>query len=456
MRRVFIVSCLAVSLMPALAQQSPLSLDQAVQLALTKYPSVRASLEQVSAAAAEINLARTAYLPRADLLGQVNRATRNNVFGLLLPQSVIPSVSGPVLGTNDLTSVWGSAVGVLVTWEPFDFGLRRANMELTAAGRTRKEADLSVTRLEVSTATADGFLTLLAAQQTVAAATAAMERDRVVAQTVRARAQSGLRPGADAARADAELALAETQLARAEQTADVARVALANLLGMAAAQLTIQAGCMLGRLPPTETPPSTLSTHPAAKQQQAAVEEAKDQERVLSRLYYPRFYLQGSSYARGTGANTDGSTDGGFSGLGPNVQNWAVGMTVTFPALDFFSIRARKEVQLHRGLSEAAQYERVLQDLQGQLEQAQAQYRGAVRVAGNTPVQLEAARAAEKQATARYNSGLGNIIEVAEAQRLLTQAEIDESLARLGVWRALLAIAAAQGDLQPFLQSAAK
>ena len=62
-----------------------------------------------------------------DALAQVNRATRNNVFGLLLPQSTIPSISGPVLGTNNLGTAWGSASAVLVTWEPFDFGLRRAN-----------------------------------------------------------------------------------------------------------------------------------------------------------------------------------------------------------------------------------------------------------------------------------------------------------------------------------------
>ena len=52
--------------------------------------------------------------------------------------------------------------------------------------------------------------------------------------------------------------------------------------------------------------------------------------------------------------------------------------------------------------------------------------------------------------------GLGNIVEVAEAQRLLAQAEIDDSLARLAVWRALLAIAATQGELEPFLRMAAK
>ena len=60
------------------------------------------------------------------MLAQANHATRNNVFGLLLPQGVIPSMSGPVLGTNNLGTAWGSAVGTLVTWEPFDFGLRTA------------------------------------------------------------------------------------------------------------------------------------------------------------------------------------------------------------------------------------------------------------------------------------------------------------------------------------------
>ncbi len=77
-------------------------------------------------------------------------------------------------------------------------------------------------------------------------------------------------------------------------------------------------------------------------------------------------------------------------------------------------------------------------------------------IAANTPIQVAAARAATEQATARYQAGLGNIDEVAEAQRLLTQSEIDDALARLGVWRALLGIATAAGDLQPFLAEASQ
>lgn len=100
---------------PAAAQPVSLTLEQAVNQALDKYPAVRVSLEQVSAASAGINLARTVYLPRTDFLGQMNRASHNNVFGVLLPQPVISSMTGPVLGTNSASSVWGTALGVLVS-----------------------------------------------------------------------------------------------------------------------------------------------------------------------------------------------------------------------------------------------------------------------------------------------------------------------------------------------------
>jgi len=55
---------------------------------------------------------------------------------------------------------------------------------------------------------------------------------------------------------------------------------------------------------------------------------------------------------------------------------------------------------------------------------------------------------------ARFKAGLGTIVDVAEAQQLLLQAQIDDSLATLNIWRALARLAAAQGDLQPFIDLA--
>ena len=163
----------------------PLTIGQAVERALRNYPSIQVSREQLAASAAGIRLARTAYLPRIDALAQVNRATRNNVFGMLLPQSVIPSVSGPVIGSNNLGSTWGTAIGALVTWEPFDFGLRRANVAAAEAARKQSEAGVNRTQYEVAVTTADACLTLAAALDMVRASQAGVTRAESVQRTIR-------------------------------------------------------------------------------------------------------------------------------------------------------------------------------------------------------------------------------------------------------------------------------
>src|SRR5206468_2952548 len=105
-----------------------LTLDQAIQYAADHYPTIRAALEQINASTASVDVARAAYLPRLDSVWQSNRATANNIFGQVLPQGVIPALSGPVLPSASSDTVWSSAVGGLFSWEAFDFGLRHATM----------------------------------------------------------------------------------------------------------------------------------------------------------------------------------------------------------------------------------------------------------------------------------------------------------------------------------------
>ncbi len=435
----------------ASAPPDPLTLSQAVQEALKNYPSIQVSQEQINAAAAGIQLARTAYLPRIDALAQVNRATRNNVFGMLLPQGVIPSLSGPVLGTNNTGTVWGSAVGALVSWEPFDFGARQANVAAATAARNRQEATLRRTQFEVSGAAADAYVTLIAAQETVRAAQAGVERAGVLVRTIGALVNAQLRPGADESRARAETAAAETQLIQAQQAVDVARANLSQFVGTDPARITAAAPKLL-QLPPERTPePLNTAGNPLSLEQIAAVDQLKAQLKVLERSYFPKFALQAAAYARGTGAETNGTNLGGVNGLAPNFQNYALGFSVTFPIFDFASIRAREAGQAATIRAETARAQQIAADLKARWNAAIAILTGTRRVAANTPAQVAAARAATDQATARYRAGLGVIDEVAEAQRLLAQAEIDDALARLGVWRALLGVAIAAGDLQPFL-----
>jgi outer membrane protein TolC len=431
-----------------------MTIQQAVQNALQNYPSINVSQEQINAAAAGIELARTSYLPRIDSLAQVNRGTRNNVFGLLMPQGVLPSISGPVLGSNNFGTVWNTAFGALVSWEPFDFGLRGAGVSAATAARTRAESSLRRTQFDVTVATADAYLTLVAAQETVRAAQAAVDRAGVLIQTVQAQVNAQLRPGADASRAEAESAAARTQLAQAQQATEIARAVLAQFVGLQPQQIAVDARRLL-ELPPEQNVPQLDATqNPIAVEQNAVVEQARADLQVLERTYFPRFFAQGSAYGRGSGAELDGSRLGGVNGLAPNVQNYALGFTVTFPIFDLPSIRAKQNVQSANIRREAARYQQISTDLTAQWNAAVAVLQGARRIAANTPAQLAAANAATQQATARYQAGLGAVVELADAQRLLAQAEIDDALARLSVWRGLLGVAAAGGDIQQFIAGA--
>jgi outer membrane protein len=429
-----------------------LTLEEAVDFALKNYPAVRASLERVNAAQGGIGLAQTNYLPRADVLWQTNRATDNNVTGLLLPQSIIAPISGPVTTSPSNQSAWGSAAGILFSWEPFDFGYRGAKVDAARAAKNRASAEASLTRLDVAVATVNAYLTVLAAEQTVQAAQADVRRRETFDKSVRVLADNQLRPGADASRADAELARARVNLARAQQQEKISRAALADILGLPDVSVEVRGNSLLGP-PPGGSPQATpITNNPVAEVQHARVAEAQAQVHILDRSYYPKFNLQSSVYGRGSGLDPAGVFLGGASGLAPDRANWAVGVAVTFPVFDIFTIRSRKAIEDANARAEAARYEQALQDLTGQLRQAQASLEGARHIAENTPVELEAARTTETQERARYQAGLATLVDVAEAQSLLVQSETDDALARLAVWQNMAAVAASQGDLQPFLQ----
>src|SRR6266850_1055268 len=359
----------------SVASSQGLTLQDAVQRALTSYPTVRIALERVLAARANVGLTRAQYLPQVNLLWQTNRSTYNNIAGLLMPQGVVPSLSGPVLANTSGTSVWGSAGGLLVNWEPTRFGYRNA-----------------------------------------------------------------------------EVAASRTRLIQVQTLEKVNLAALAELLGLPSRQILLDAEPLLAAPSNLELATFAATAHPSALEQSHLWGQAQAQQRVWSRAYLPRFSLEGSVSGRSSGVQPDGTLLEGTNGLGPDRENWAVGIQATFAAFDYFSIREQKKIAAANERAQQLNYQNTIVSLNTQVEQARAQLEGAMQTALNTPVQLAAARAAESQARARYQAGLANIAEATQALALLQQAEAQDVLARIGVWQTLLGISAAQGDLTPFLR----
>ena len=124
-----------------------------------------------------------------------------------------------------------------------------------------------------------------------------------------------------------------------------------------------------------------------------------------------------------------------------------------FPNLfDFASLHARRAAAGALTRAESAHYDEAVLTITRQHHAADAVLEAARAIAQNTPEQLAAAQQSEAQARARYEAGLASIVEVAETQSLLAGAEYQDAVARVEVWRALLAQAMAQGNIAPFMQ----
>ncbi len=431
----------------------PFTIATAIQQAEMRYPAIRAAEAQREAAKGAIGVAQAAYLPRADVVWQLDRATTNKANLTPLGQSVVPIPTEPARATTG-HSDWNTLTGVLFSWQPFDFGARHAQVGAARFGYESASHAADLTKLDVESAAAGAFFDTVSARQIVKVQQANVQRMEAFSRSIHVLVDNTLRPGADASQADARLAQARTQLIQAQAQEKVRLEALANLLQISSDQIEIDDSELLKDAPSQTDQAVQIGAHPFVMQQTAIRDEAKEQLHVLNRSWVPNFSFYGSVSGLGAGLTSTPvpTFQGGSAGLAPQTYNWLAAVQVTFPAFQIFTLRPQQKAQQSIVNASEATRERALSDVSAQVKEARALLDGARSVAQNTPVELQAARDSEQQQRVRYQAGLATVIEVSAAESALAQAEGDDAVARLNVWRGIAGVAEAEGNLQPFLQ----
>jgi outer membrane protein TolC len=435
------------------AIHGPFTIAAAIQQAGTNYPAIRAAEAQQEAAKGAIGVAEAAYLPHADLLWQLNRATTNKVNLLPLGQAVVPIATSPARATTG-HSDWNTLTGVLFSWQPFDFGARHAQLGAARSGYESARHAADLTKLDVESAAAGAFFDVVTARQLVKVQQANVQRMEAFSRSIHVLVDNTLRPGADASQADAQLAQARTLLIQAQAQEKARLEALANLLQISSDQIEIDDSQLLKDAPSQTEQATQIEAHPFVLQQTAVRDQAKEQLHLLNRSWVPNFSLYGSVSGMGAGLTSSPvpTFQGGSAGLAPQTYNWLAAVQVTFPAFQIFALRPQQKAQESILNASEATRVRAMSDVSAQVREARALLDGARSVAQNTPIELQAARDSEQQQKARYQSGLATVIEVSAAESALAQAEGDDAVARQNVWRGIAAVAEAEGDLQPFLK----
>ncbi|MGH9485844.1 MAG: TolC family protein, partial [Terriglobales bacterium] len=202
-------------------------------------------------------------------------------------------------------------------------------------------------------------------------------------------------------------------------------------------------------------PVAPAGVPPQLRVQADAVAAAQSHQQEIARSALPRTYALGSAYGRGSGVLAAGQLAPGAAGLAPaTAGNWALGVGVDFSITGWHANRAARAQAAAQFAQQQARQKQVAAALAAAQQKAAADWTAAQTVAQESPIGLAAARAGEAQARVRYQTGLASLVELANAEQLLAQADSDDALSRLQVWRALIETAFVAGSLQPLLQAA--
>ena len=413
------------------AAEKPLTLEDAILLALDRQPRLRAALERVKAQRAVVGQAKSAYYPTIDLNTSYRRSTSTSRTG---------SSSEPFDFFTGTTAM---------NWTIYDFGRRE--------GTVRGERDtLDSTQYAQRTSAED---VVLGVKQTYYRYLQATVLVRVRKDTVKDREllvrqakgffEVGTQPKIDVVRAESNLFLAQADLITAQNAVRVAWARLKNSMGVRnfpqrplaeeallekpVEELTKELGIQKPPVSLDEARETAFNLRPELKDFEAQLRSQEAAIDTARRGHLPRFNFN-SSYGR----RADDF---------PLQPNWEIGLQFNIPIFSGFQTTYEVQEASRNFYEIKAQEEEIRQQIALEVEQSYFSVVGAVGRLKATDAAVRAARENLNLANGRYRVGVGSIIEITEAQVISTQAQTDhlQTIADYKIFEADLAKAMGQG-----------
>lgn len=437
------------ALQAANAQSVRLSIKETVQKVQANLPQLEAYKQQAAAAKENIPLAKNSLMPDLTAGYQVNLATFNNITGMSYPGFLLP-VSGPPSVTNDLNFIPGSAIGALIRWNPFTFGQRNAAIEKATAQYKQANAAYNEQLFQFQYSAVNVYLEALYLKQVTAISQAVISRNEVGLEQSIVLAKNGLKPGIDTAQFQSVIAQAEIDYLQTERTYLQKLTELARLTGTTAVADSIELTDTVLKAPVIAADTASVSNHPYYQSIDAQRKTTAAGLKEIQKAWMPQLDIWGNVYARGSGVNANGVVDK-MDGFGLSRTNMGIGVQLSFPVLQYSKVNIRKKQYGFLLKADEARLAQARLDISKQIETAELQYRQDASIAGKTPVQLKVATDVYEGLKLSYEAGLIDYTRLYQSQYELMKAELSQANAQLQLWRSLLAIAIAKGNLDIFL-----
>ncbi len=385
----------------ALAADKTLSLDEAIATARTHHPQLRQARAQNEVADARADQARAGLLP------QVNGTARFTHSESEASSGGFNASTGSVVG-----NLWSFGVsGSQLIW---DFGRTTGNWDAAKAGAEAQMATGRVTEKGVLLSVRTAYFTARANKALLVVAKETLSNQEKHLGQVSSFIDVGTRPEIDRAQAKTDVANARLAMIRADNAYSVSKAQLNLAMGVEA-PTDYDVGDeaipdVAGEDGTTDAlVAEAIGSRPelAAIRAQLAAQDASI--RAAKGDYFPIFSAT-------AGASESGSA---LDSLG---WSWNAGVTMTWPIFSGLATKANVRAAEASRVVLDAQADATRQQVRLDVEQARLSVVSAKSAIGAADEALVNARERLRLAEGRYQTGVGNIIELGDAQVALTNA----------------------------------
>jgi outer membrane protein len=422
--------------------QGPLSLDDAVRIALEKHPSVAASQYGTQQAGARIQEARSGYLPRVNYTESLTRS--NNpvfVFGSLLEQHQFTAANfalGPLNRPEPLDNFQSLITGEQTV---YDFGATKANVKSAELGRDISREDERRTKMDLIRHVAGAYHgAQLAAEALRVAeeATKSAEADLKQAEAIRA---AGLSTEADVLSLRVHLASMREQQIRRRADFEVASAALNEALGLPLTEShTLTTPLTAASLPPETVQAyerQSVDLRPEMRQARLATDLAETGKRKAHAALLPRISLRGAY-------EVDRQTFGTKVGT-----NWLAGAALQWNAFDGLASWARRDEAAYAMERAQALQDQARAQVQLQVRRAYADYQAAREQVDVASAAVAEARESLRITKNRYENGLSTVTDLLRTETASLEASNRHLAALYNQRMAAVNLELAAGTLSP-------
>jgi outer membrane protein len=416
---------------------SPVILFEVVERALCESPKTRSAWATIKAAAANVTLSRSTYLPT--LGASVNEVYQHHVTQVSDAPQLRSDFTGAV---NEETLSLG--------WVLYDFGARSASVRNSRELLLAAQANQNSTLQALFASTAKDYFAAQAANANVSSKRRLEAAARESLDAATARVNKGVAPITDQLQANTKFAQAIYERAKAEGDSRAAVGTLAVDMS-----LSPEEALSLPELNSGVSPDTTFvravhdlledagRTHPKILAAAAQVQAALANVHFVRAQALPAVHLVGEIDR----SNQPVSASLGQPELPARTRDNYIGIKIEIPLFDGF----RRTSEIRQAEAQADVQEQGLRDAQQQVAigvwSSVQTLETSTENLHNTDVVLQSARQAFDAAEHRYKSGVGNIVELLGVQSTLATSEQQSIQAQLDWRNARLQLAASLGSL---------